>query len=236
VSQSRQGSARSAAILLYSYQLNALKNQNNPTTTPSPKSRSDEFMAKYMEQQIEDQKRLLYLEVPALRNHTTLMRKLRLNLRSESDLSQLDTYESAQRLIFNSPLRTKLRKKFFKRATESEMTEFISVRAAMKAVDDERSGVNEVNMCLNNNDIPKGLIANPMAYSLNDLDDDDEDEQVEDIYENEKNRKYIIDNEEIFIGTMPSPACEGGPSMALDEFTDPVDTSNQLAVKIDVSV
>lgn len=231
MSQSRQGSARSAAILLYSYQLNALK--NNPTTTPSPKSRSDEFMAKYIEQQLEDQKRLLYLEVPALRNHTSLMRKLRLNLRSESDLSQLDTYESAQRLIFNSPLRTKLRKKFFKRSTETEMTEFI--RASR--VDDERSGVNEANMCLNNNDIPKGLTTNPMAYSLNDLDDeDDDDEQEEGIYENEKNRKYIIDNEEIFIGTMPSPACEGGPSMAIDEFEEAVDTSNQLAVKIDVSV
>lgn len=231
MSQSRQGSARSAAILLYSYQLNALK--NNPTTTPSPKSRSDEFMAKYIEQQLEDQKRLLYLEVPALRNHTSLMRKLRLNLRSESDLSQLDTYESAQRLIFNSPLRTKLRKKFFKRSTETEMTEFI--RASR--VDDERSGVNEANMCLNNNDIPKGLTANPMAYSLNDLDDeDDDDEQEEGIYENEKNRKYIIDNEEIFIGTMPSPACEGGPSMAIDEFEEAVDTSNQLAVKIDVSI
>lgn len=202
---------------------------------PSPKSRSDEFMAKYIEQQLEDQKRLLYLEVPALRNHLSLMRKLRLNLRSESDLRQLESYESAQQLIFNSPLRTKLRRKFFKRSNETEMTEFIRTKTA--EVDEMRSGVKESNMCLNNNDIPKGLIANPMAYSLNDLDDDDEDDdEDEDTYEHEKNRKYIIDNEEIFIGTMPSPACEGGPSIAIDEFKDPVDTNNQFSVKIDVSV
>lgn len=218
VSQSRQGSARSAAILLYSYQLNALKNKTNETA--SPKSRSDESMAKYMEQQIEDQKRLLYLEVPALRNHSSLMRKLRLNLRSESDLSQLETNESAQRLIFNSPLRTKLRKKFLKRSTETEMTEFISIKTAVTGKDDEKSGVNEQNMCHNNNnDIPRGLITNPMAFSLNDLDDDDEN-QEEDVRENEKIRKYLIDNEEIFIGALPSPACEG-PS---------------IAVKIDVSL
>ncbi len=194
MSQSRQGSARSAAILLYSHQLNALK--NNSTESTSFKSRSDEYMAKYIEQQLEDQKRLLYLEVPALRDHSTLMHKLRLNLRSESDLSQFDSFEKAEKFIFDSPLRSKLKQKLFKSEVDTEVSKFIGNSTDL--VEDERTGVDESNLRSN-------LISNPMAYSLNDLDDD---------HENEKDRKYVIDNEEIFIGALPSPACEI-PSIAV---------------------
>lgn len=199
VSQSRQGSARSAAILLYSYQLNELKNstQRQNSMSSSKRSHSDEFMAKYIEQQLEQQKKLLYLEIPALRNHNSLMRKLRLNPRSECDLTQLE----AQYLNRDTKSK-KLRLIFFKQQPTTT-TEFNN---AVMGVD-ERS--DDANMCLNGE--TKGFI-NPMAYSLNDLDDDDDDE--DDSEDDEKHRKYIIDNEEIFIGALPSPASEG-PSIAV---------------------
>lgn len=200
VSQSRQGSARSAAILLYSYQLSELKNPTQ-SSMPSMRSHSDEFMAKYIEQQLENQKKLLYLEIPALRNYNSLMRKLRLNPRSECDLTQLEAQSSRESM-------SKVRLNFFKRQPTT-LTEFNNAVMGM----DERS--DDANLCLNSDqrtDLHRGFI-NPLAYSLNDLDDDDDDDDDNDDVD-EKHRKYIIDNEEIFIGTLPSPASEA-PSIAV---------------------
>lgn len=201
VSQSRQGSARSAAILLYSYQLNELRNPTR-SSMPSMRSHSDEFMAKYIEQQLENQKKLLYLEIPALRNYNSLMRKLRLNPRSECDLTQLEAHCSRESAL------KRVRLKFFKR----QPTTLFEFNNAVMGVDGRSD---DANLCLNNDqrtDLHRGFI-NPIAYSLNDLDDDDDDDNIEE-FEDEKHRKYIIDNEEIFIGTLPSPASEG-PSIAV---------------------
>ncbi|KAG5678623.1 hypothetical protein PVAND_008280 [Polypedilum vanderplanki] len=249
VTQSRQGSARSAAILLYSYHLTQLQNAlNDQSSSSSPHNvvskniasyssyfNSNHFMAKYIEQQLEDQKRLLYLEIPALRNHNSLMRKLRLNLRSESDLSQLDTYEHAQHLIGKSPLHKNLHRKLFRRTTTITNDDTISADA------DERSGVDDLfpNKSTDNvidldgsresrlhyvsertNATSTDGYSNPLAYSsLNDLDGDNQSESDDSDYEDERRdyqRKYIIDNQEIYIGVLPSPASEGSrrPSLA----------------------
>lgn len=197
-------------------------------------------MAKYIEQQLEDQKRLLYLEIPALRNHNSLMKKLRLNLRSESDLSQLDTYEHALHLIGNSPLHRKFHRKLFKRATT------ISNDKNHVAADvDQRSGVvNDLfpNKSTDNVDFDSGSseskmhnvsfrttvttngtgYSNPLAYdSYGDLDNGNQsydDEETDSDYEDERRdyqRRYVIDNEEFFIGAMPSPVSSGPASIAV---------------------
>lgn len=206
VSQSRQGSARSAAILLYSHQLNELRNPTQ-TSMPSMRSHSDEFMAKYIEQQLETQKRLLYLEIPGLRNYSSLMRKLRLNPRSEIDLTQLDMVDDLQPML----KARKLKQKYFMRQATAT-TAFI--RPAVATGDDERSD-NDANLSLNCERTEKlsSGFSNPLAYSLNDLDDEDDDD-MEDFRRERRCRKYLIDNEEIFIGALPSPASQG-PSIAV---------------------
>jgi hypothetical protein len=258
VSQSRQGSARSAAILLYSYHLTQLQNAlNDQSSTSSPHRvvtndtnnnfankniatyssyfNSNHFMAKYIEQQLEDQKRLLYLEIPALRNHNSLMRKLRLNLRSESDLSQLDTYEHAQHLIGKSPLHKNLHRKLFRRTTtianDSVMAD-VDVRSGVNDLFPNKSTDNVIDLddsteskihyvsVRTNATSTDGGYSNPLAYSsLNDLDDNQSDDYEDDEEEEEDERRdyrrtYVIDNQEIFIGVLPSPASEG-PSIAV---------------------
>lgn len=168
-------------------------------------------MAKYIEQQLEDQKKLLYLDIPTLRNHNSLMRKLRLNPRSEIDLTQLD-----KQLIGNSPLHRKLHRRFFNQT-----------KADVNVADDvdERSGVDDfvVNRSTEISDLNgsseshthnvsmvSGGYTNPLAFNIDDLcgpesgDDDDEDEEF---------LRYI-DNQEIFIGAMPTP-CSEVPSIAV---------------------
>ncbi|KAL7047203.1 hypothetical protein ACKWTF_002826 [Chironomus riparius] len=255
VSQSRQGSARSAAILLYSYhltQLNALNdksssqiNNNNNSNAKAnnlnninicSQNYSNHFMAKYIEQQLEDQKRLLYLEIPALKNHNSLMRKLRLNLKSESDLSQLDTYEHAQHLIGNNPLHRKLHRKLFKRTTTIDDNDRFNND---KAEVDERSGVaNDLfpnkstdNVDLNgssesrihnislrtNPSTTDGGYTNPMAFSsFDDLDDQSSDYDSDNDERKDYHRTFLFGNQEIIIAALPTPASEG-PSIAVAE-------------------
>lgn len=163
-------------------------------------------MAKYIEQQLEDQKKLLYLDIPTLRNHNSLMRKLRLNPRSEIDLTQLD-----KQLIGNSPLHRKLHRRYFNQT-----------RADVDMADDvdERSGVDDfvVNKSTENSDlnggssesqthnvsfITDGGYTNPLAYNIDDLDGSgDEDDG------------YQLYNQEIIIGAMPTP-CSENPSFAV---------------------
>jgi hypothetical protein len=208
VSQSRQGAARSAAILLYSYHLNALKDQTSCASYQS-NFHSNELMAKYIEQQLEDQKKLLYLDIPTLRNHNSLMRKLRLNPRSEIDLTQLD-----KQLIGNSPLHRKLHRRFPNQsAADVDVADDV----------DERSGVDDfvVNKSTEDSDlngsseshthnvsfITDGGYTNPLAYSIDDLDDPDSDAEYEQY-------QQYNDNQEIFIGVTPTP-CSEGPSLAV---------------------
>lgn len=68
------------------------------------------IMMKHIEQQIEEQKRLLFIDLPALRNHNTLMRKLKLLPRSEIDLAQLDRPFCGSR-----PLQKRFQRRFFNR-------------------------------------------------------------------------------------------------------------------------
>jgi hypothetical protein len=209
VSQSRQGSARSAAILLYSHQLTELRNPTQ-SSMPSMRSYSDEFMAQYIEQQLETQKRLLYLEIPGLRNYSSFMRKLRLNPRSEIDLTQLDVVEDLKPML----KARKLKQKFFMRQATAT-TAFVRP-AETSASGDVRSD-NDENLCLNSESqrtekLPSGF-SNPLAYSLNDL-DDEEDDNLEDFRGERSYRKYLVDNEDIFIEALPSPASEA-PSIAV---------------------
>lgn len=166
-------------------------------------------MAKYIEQQLEDQKKLLYLDIPTLRNHNSLMRKLRLNPRSEIDLTQLD-----KQLIGNSPLHRKLNRRYPNQTT-----------ADIEVADDvdERSGVDDfvVNKSTENSDlngsnesrthnvsfITDGGYTNPLAYSINDLDGSDSGEEYEEYH-------HFIDDQEIFLGAAPTP-CSEGPSIAV---------------------
>lgn len=169
-------------------------------------------MAKYIEQQLEDQKKLLYLDIPTLRNHNSLMRKLRLNPRSEIDLTLLD-----KQLIGNSPLH----KKSLRRPNHTT--------ADVEAADDvdERSGVDDFvvkstetsdfngsseNHTHNVSLITDGGYTNPLAYSINDLDDSESDDEY-------GQYQHLVDNQEIFVGATPTP-CSDGPSLAvwLDEF------------------
>lgn len=167
-------------------------------------------MAKYIEQQLEDQKKLLYLDIPTLRNHNSLMRKLRLNPRSEIDLTQLE-----KQIIGNSPLHRKLHRRFFNQGKTD-----VDVAGEV----DERSGVDDfvVNKSTENSElngsseshthnvsfITDGGYTNPLAYSIDDLDGSADDDDEDDEYQ-----RYI-DNQEIYIGAMPTP-CSEGPSFAV---------------------
>ncbi|XP_058462025.1 uncharacterized protein LOC131437009 isoform X2 [Malaya genurostris] len=78
VSTSRTGAARSAAILLVSCHISAIRSSRSTTANNSPHPSdhlSDDNMTKYLERQLEHQKQLLYLDIPALRNHNKLLSK-----------------------------------------------------------------------------------------------------------------------------------------------------------------
>lgn len=171
-------------------------------------------MTMYIEQQLEDQKKLLYLDIPTLKNHNSLMRKLRLNPRSEIDLTLLD-----KQLVGNSPLHRKLPQRFLNHSS-------IARKDVEVADVDERSGVDElfVNKSTENSDpngssdsqthnvsfITDGGYTNPLAYSIDDLDEGESSYDDEEEYQ----RSLIIDNQEIFIGAMPTP-CSDGASFAV---------------------
>lgn len=231
VSQSRQGAARSAAILLYSYHLNNLRDG----TSSCPQSfNSNKFMAKYIEQQLEDQKKLLYLDIPTLRNHNTLMRKLHLNPRSEIDLTLLE-----KQAMGDSPLHRRLHRRFFKQSTSDKNTD-------AGVVMDERSGVDGIivdkstegchlNGSSNSNThnvsfITDGGYTNPLAYSINDLDDDSEDD-----YDSDEcyHQSFLFDNQEVFFGAMPTP-CSEGPSIAVWKMNEM--KTNDRCHKLSLSV
>lgn len=228
VSQSRQGAARSAAILLYSYHLNNLRDE---TSLFSQNFNSNKFMATYIEQQLEDQKKLLYLDIPTLRNHSTLMRKLHLNPRSEIDLTLLSTG--------SSPLHKRFHRKFLKHSTSHKDT-------AAVVVVDERSGVDgmfvnkstegcDLNGSSNSDThnvsfITEGGYTNPLAYSINDLDgDSDDDYDSDEGYQ----QSFLFDNQEVFFGAMPTP-CSEGPSIAVWKINEM--KTNDRCHKLSLSV
>jgi hypothetical protein len=205
VSQSRQGAARSAAILLYSYHLNTLRDHSSAQSLSYQQQYpSNELMARYIEQQLEDQKKLLYLDIPSLRNHNSLMRKLRLNPRSEIDLTQLD----------RQPMHRRLHQRYFVQTTSvndeadvgderSGVDDLFVNKSTENSVFDGSSGSHTHNVSF----ITDGGYTNPMAYSIGSLEDDDDDDE-------DYQRNVVIDNQDISIGTMPTPASEG-PSIAV---------------------
>ncbi|XP_029722100.1 uncharacterized protein LOC109419417 isoform X1 [Aedes albopictus] len=78
VSTSRTGAARSAAILLVSCHISALRNSRSTASSNSQHPSdylSDDNMTKYLERQLEHQKQLLYLDIPSLRKHNKLLSK-----------------------------------------------------------------------------------------------------------------------------------------------------------------
>lgn len=231
VSQSRQGSARSAAILLISAHLNTLKEQSSSS---SPNNfRSNEFMTKHIERQLEIQKKILYSEIPALRNHSSLMRKLRLNPKSDTDLTRLDNDAGLHHIIGENPLHKKLHRKFFNKSTA--ITTSSNSKYAASPEEQERSGVEDVfvdrNIETNLNGSSESRInnislrtdggyTNPLAFSADFLNgssstisscsasySNSEDEEFQ--------RRYNADYQENFIGTMPTPASEN-PSIAVN--------------------
>lgn len=235
VSQSRQGQARSAAILLYSYHLEALRDQSSHsseshlTYPKSSSSLSNEIMLKHIEQQIEEQKRMLFIDLPELRNHNTLMRNLRLLPRSEFDLTQLD-----KRFVNIRPLHRKLQRRFFNK--------FSSKKANVDDDDDDEDGGGHNFGGFNSNDdddldersvyrsdgmfvnksadmiemapLPPQLgYSNPLAFSFDDIDADGE--EVESIINDEEFHRYFIDDEVFIIGALPTPTTSNGPSIAV---------------------
>lgn len=224
VSQSRTGASRSAAILLISYHLSNIKDHQSSSSSSNNKNsynyRSNELMTKYIEQQLEDQKKLLYLEIPALKNHNNLMRKLRLNLKSESDLEHFG--DTPQDHLGRSPLHKKLHRKLFsKNTTITTTTASLPVQSILhndggKDNDYIHSstldgsildGSSEIR--LHNNSYAttgtSGGYTNPIAYSIEDLDEQDN-SSTEDDDEAEYQRCYFYDNREIIIGALPTPS------------------------------
>jgi hypothetical protein len=163
-------------------------------------------MAKYIEQQLEDQKKMLYLDIPALRNHNSLMRKLRLNPRSEIDLTQLQSQS-----VGNSPFHKRLQRRLFKtKAEAADERSGVDDLYVNKSTECDLNGSSESQNTHNVSFMTDGGYENPLAYSIDDLDDDDD----EDDDDGEYQRSLIIDNQEIYIGTMPTPASEA-PSFAV---------------------
>lgn len=162
-------------------------------------------MARYIEQQLEDQKKLLYLDIPTLRNHNSLMRKLHLNPRSELDLSD----------IGNGPLHKRIQQRFFSQMTRSKDdadersgVEDLFVNKSTDAVDLNGSAQSQAhNISL----ITDGGYTNPLAFNIDDLDNSDTDTDDDEAYQ----RSLIIDNREFFIGAMPTPVSEGPASIAV---------------------
>lgn len=74
VSASRTGAARSAAILLVSCHISAMNSPQN--TNPLCGSKYNENMREYLKQQLEQQKQLLFLDIPSLKNRKNFLSKL----------------------------------------------------------------------------------------------------------------------------------------------------------------
>lgn len=141
-------------------------------------------MQRYIEQQIEEQKRLLYLEIPALKNHNILMRKLRLNLKSESDL--LDG-----RNVNHFPVDRKL---LHKKIFSNDTTTNTSPQNHANFKNHHVLGGSEGRLNATN-----GGIHNP-SYSIEDLDDEpNEENYVQSVYDS---------NNRIVIGALPTPCTE----------------------------
>lgn len=71
VSSSRTGAARSAAILLVSRHIS-----DNSNTNPVYGSKYNQNMRQYLQRQLEQQKELLFLDIPSLRNQKNFLSKL----------------------------------------------------------------------------------------------------------------------------------------------------------------
>jgi hypothetical protein len=153
-------------------------------------------MAKYIEQQLEDQKKLLYLDIPTLRNHNSLMRKLRLNPRSELDLTLLD-----KQLIGNSPLHKKSHRRY-QTTADVEATDDVDERSGVddfvvKSTENSDLNGSSENHTHNVSLITEGGYTNPLAFNTDDLNDSESDEYG------------------IYIGAMPTPCSEGVCSLAV---------------------
>lgn len=74
VSASRTGAARSAAILLVSCHISAMNSPQN--TNPLCGTKYNENMKEYLKQQLEQQKQLLFLDIPSLKNRKNFLSKL----------------------------------------------------------------------------------------------------------------------------------------------------------------
>lgn len=74
VSASRTGAARSAAILLVSCHISAMNSPQN--TNPLCGTKYNENMREYLKQQLEQQKQLLFLDIPSLKNRKNFLSKL----------------------------------------------------------------------------------------------------------------------------------------------------------------
>ncbi len=205
MSQSRQGTCRSAAILLLSGHLNALKEEG----ALGNHSRRQDAMTRYLEDQIEEQKKLLYADIPDLHNHDNLMRKLRLNLRTEDDFLA-DTFYK------------KIEKKFEKRIFGNDNnTITITENALQTLYDNKNSNKNKSSTNCSGSGVPNteasnyngshvelhkldqtgGGFLNP-SYSVEELDEASPTDE-----ENEYG-SYIFNDNEIIIGALPSPTSE----------------------------
>lgn len=201
VSSSRQGSARSAAILLLGGHIQAIRESDSDNIN---RCRNSEAMLRYIELQIEEQKRLLYSEIPALRDHEGLMRKLRLNLKSEAELSANNFYRKIE-ATFVDP------KKLFSTDNDKNTTITITENPLTNVYDksnSECSGLpNTEDSNFNGSSASRlhmdrnGGFHNP-TYSNEDFDTNSDDEHGSYIY---YNQDY---NHEIIIGALPTPASE----------------------------
>lgn len=74
MSSSRTGAARSAAILLVSRHISDISNAQN--ANPVYGSKYNQNMREYLQRQLEQQKELLFLDIPSLRNQKNFLSKL----------------------------------------------------------------------------------------------------------------------------------------------------------------
>lgn len=257
MSQSRQGQARSAAILLYTCHLDALRLLSDQTSHSSSNSQNllyqksksyshEIIMMKHIEQQIEEQKRLLLYDLPELRNHNTLMRKLNLMPRSEFDLTQFDRHYYDESRSMHKKLHRRFFTRFLRTKTEDDDNQINSLgcgeshsggRSGCGGASgddddnmDERS-VSGDEMSMNKSADMIDVVdtsparhfhigySNPLACDdFEDIDadgDDDEANDNESLNSHEEFHRYIIDDEVVIIGAMPTPTTSSGPSIVV---------------------
>lgn len=262
VSQSRQGQARSAAILLYTCHLDALRLRDQPSHSISSeshllyqkKSFSHEIiMMKHIEQQIEEQKRMLLIDLPELRNHNTLMRKLNLLPRSEIDLTQYYRHCGGSS---SGPKRQ--HRRFFGRLrrqkTDEEDDDDNHYNGLGCGRSHSRSGDGgSADDGLDNNDdnmdersvsgdemsTVDGVVrtsprrfhtahSNPLEYDdFEDIDaeygDDDGFYGNVSLNSQEEFHRYVIDDEIVIIGALPTPTTSNGPSIVVKSSNPMID-------------